>query len=418
MVMKVISVEKTECLKGNITIQGSKNTVLPIMAATLLGSGISVIYNCPMIEDVFVMCQLLECLHAEVTLENHILTIDTRNVQYAALPCSLTNKLRSSVLLLGPMLARWKKAELGVPGGCAIGLRPIDIHLQGLRKMNVDIGVQDDVVTGSTYYLHGGVVQLRFPSVGATENLIMTAVMANGRTILRGVAKEPEIIELCNYLTSMGALIEGIGTDTLMIKGTGQLSSCDYCNTYDRIVAGTYLLAAAAIPSDIRLCGIDDIDYMKNIIRVAVDLGVNVIKKDNYLSVHSYGKVRGGSFRTGIYPDFPTDLLPILIAVLTKSEVVSRIEETIFENRLSIIKELTKLGAIFDVSDRVVRTRGDCRLFGNMLVATDLRQGAALVVAGMLSEGKTLVSNTMYIARGYENIVGDLQKLGANIEYV
>ena len=246
----------------------------------------------------------------------------------------------------------------------------------------------------------------------------MTAVMANGITILRGVAKEPEIIELCNYLTSMGALIEGIGTDTLMIKGTGQLSSCDYCNTYDRIVAGTYLLAAAAIPSDIRLCGIDDIDYMKNIIRVAVDLGVNVIKKDNYLSVHSYGKVRGGSFRTGIYPDFPTDLLPILIAVLTKSEVVSRIEETIFENRLSIIKELTKLGAIFDVSDRVVRTRGNCRLFGNMLVATDLRQGAALVVAGMLSEGKTLVSNTMYIARGYENIVGDLQKLGANIEYV
>lgn len=418
MVMKVICVKKTDTLKGNVTIQGSKNTVLPIMAATLLGSGVSVIYNCPMIEDVAVMCQLLECLKAKITMENHTLTIDTRNVQYAALPCSLTSKLRSSVLLLGPMLARWKKVELGVPGGCAIGLRPIDIHLQGFRKMNVDIDVQGDVVTGSTYYLQGGVIQLRFPSVGATENLIMTAVVAKGRTILRGVAKEPEIIELCNYLISMGALIEGVGTDILTIKGTGQLSSCDYCNTYDRIVAGTYLLAAVAIPSDIRLYGIDDIGYMKNIIHIVSDMGINVIKRDNYLSVQSFGKVSGGSFRTGIYPDFPTDLLPILITVLMQAEQVSRIEETIFENRLSIIRELAKLGATFDVLDRVVQTRCNYRLCGNTLVATDLRQGAALVIAGMMSEGKSFVTNTRYIARGYEDIVKDLQKLGANIEYV
>lgn len=415
--MKAICVKKTECLKGSITVQGSKNAVLPIMAATLLGSGVSVIYNCPMIEDVMVMCQLLECLHAKTKLENHMLTIDTRDVQYAPLPCSLTTKLRSSVLLLGPMLARWKKVELGVPGGCAIGLRPIDIHLQGFRKMNVDISVQNDVVSGSTYYLQGGVVQLRFPSVGATENLIMTAVVAKGRTILRGVAKEPEIIELCNYLISMGALIEGVGTDVLIIKGTGQLSSCDYCNVYDRIVAGTYLLAAAAIPSEIRLYGIDDIGYMKNIIQVVSDLGVNVMKYDNCLSVQSVGKVNGGSFQTGIYPNFPTDLLPMLITVLMQSKQKSRIKETIFENRLSILRELAKLGATFDVSDRIVCTEGCCRLQGNTLCATDLRQGAALVVAGMMSEGTTMVTNTMYIARGYEDIVRDLQNLGANVDY-
>ncbi len=415
--MKDIIVEKTACLKGDITIQGSKNTILPIMAATLLGSGISVIYNCPMIEDVMVMCELLECLHAKTKLENHVLTIDTREVQYAKLPCSLTTRLRSSILLLGPMIARWKKVELGVPGGCAIGSRPIDIHLSGLHKMNVDIDVQDDVVTGSAYYLQGSVVQLRFPSVGATENLIMTAVVAHGRTILRGVAKEPEIIELCNYLISMGALIEGVGTDVLMIKGTGQLSSSDYCNVYDRIVAGTYLLTAAAIPSDIRLHGIDDIGYMKNIIKVAAHLGVNVIKRENYLHVQSLGTVDGGNFKTGIYPAFPTDLLPVLIAVLTQSEKTSYIEETIFENRLSIIREMKKLGATFEVEERKVCVEYCKSMQGNTLVATDLRQGAALVVAGMLSDGKSIVTHTGYIARGYENIVRDLKQIGVHIEY-
>lgn len=415
--MKAICVRKTERLKGSVTVQGSKNTVLPIMAATILGTGVSVIYNCPMIEDVTVMCQLLECLNAKTTLENHVLTIDTTHVEYAPLPCDLTTKLRSSVLLLGPILARWKKVELGVPGGCAIGLRPIDIHLIGLQKMNVDIDVFDDVVRGSTYHLQGGVVQLRFPSVGATENLIMTAVAASGRTILRGVAKEPEIIELCNYLISMGALIEGVGTDVLMIKGTSQLSSCDYCNVYDRIVAGTYLLAATAIPSDIRLQGIEDIGYMKNIISVASHLGVNVIKKDHCLNVQSFGVVNGGNFKTGIYPEFPTDLLPVLIAVLMQGKQSSQIEETIFENRLSITRELGKLGAVFDVKSQIVRIDSPCCLEGCTVCTTDLRQGAALVVAGMLSEGKTIVTNITYIARGYEDIVKDLQNLGANIEY-
>ncbi len=415
--MKDICVEKTASLKGDITIQGSKNTVLPIMAATLLGSGVSVIYNCPMIEDVMVMCELLECLHAKTKLENHVLTIDTREVEYAPLPCSLTTKLRSSVLLLGPMIARWKRVELGVPGGCAIGSRPIDIHLLGLRKMNVEIDVQNDVVNGRAYYLQSGVIQLRFPSVGATENLIMTAVVTPGRTILRGAAKEPEIIELCNYLISMGALIEGVGTDILVIKGTGQLSSSDYCNVYDRIVAGTYLLAAAALPSNIRLHGIDDIRYMKNIIRVATQLGVNVIKRENYLHVQSFGVVEGGNFKTGVYPAFPTDLLPVLIAVLMRSETTSYIEETIFENRLSIIRELKKLGAVMEVKGHKVSVQCSKNLHGDTLISTDLRQGAALVVAGMLSEGRTYVTHTGYIFRGYENIVQDLRSIGVQIKY-
>lgn len=416
--MKRIQVKKAKRLKGNISIQGSKNTVLPIMAATLLSRGVSVIHNCPTIEDVSVMCELLACLNVKTKLDGNRLTIDTRFAEYAPLPCILTTKLRSSVLLLGPILVRWKKVELGVPGGCAIGLRPIDIHLQGFAKMNIDISVENDEVKGAADALHGGIIPLRFPSVGATENLIMTAVLAKGKTVLKGVAKEPEIIELCNYLISMGASIEGIGTDTLSIEGVQKLTPCDYCNVYDRIVAGTYLLMSAAIPSEFRLYGIDDIHYIKNIINVTARLGVNVIRHDNYLAVSSLGVVQGGSFRTGIYPEFPTDLLPVLIAVLTFATRKSDIEETVFENRFSIVRELNKLGASCEVHNGIVFAGMDRALIGTTLDATDLRQGAALVVAGMLSEGNTVINNIKYIKRGYEDIVGDLQRIGVPIEYM
>ncbi len=416
--MKRIRVKGAESLNGTIKIQGSKNTVLPIMAATLLSSGVSVIYNCPNIEDVKVMCQLLECLHAKTQLVGNVLTIDTSEVCYEPLPCELTTKLRSSVLLLGPVLARWNKVELGVPGGCAIGLRPIDIHLEGLAKMNVDLNCQSDVLFGNTYYLQGCDIGLRFPSVGATENLIMAAVLAHGRSILRGVAKEPEIVELCNYLISMGALIEGVGTDTLIIKGTSVLESCDYCNVYDRIVAGTYLLMAAALPSNIVLSGIDDIHYIKNIIDVVSRLGINVIKRDNCLKIQSTGRVQGGEFETGIYPEFPTDLLSVLIVALAKSKERSSVEETIFENRLGITKELKKAGARLTLQKRTVYLEGNDSLYGCEVMATDLRQGAALVVLGVLSEGYTIITNISYIQRGYEDIVRDLQSVGIEIRYV
>ncbi len=416
--MKTICVKNAEKLQGNVWIQGSKNTILPVIAATLLGDGVSYIYNCPMIEDVEVMRQLLACMNVTTTLENHVLMIDASCARYAALPCELTTKLRSSVLLLAPILARWRKIELGVPGGCNIGLRPIDIHLKGLQKMNVTIHENNCILTGETCGLEGTVIQLRFPSVGATENLLMAAVTARGNTILRGAAKEPEIVELCNYLNAMGADIEGVGTDVLMIHGVASLHSCDYCNVYDRIVAGTYLLAAAAITSDIRLYGITDIAYIKNIIKTATDLGVNVIKMDQCLWVRSCGIVQEGNFMTGVYPDFPTDLLPVLIAVLTKADKNSTIKEMIFENRFGILSELEKLGATFVLDKQHVLIEGMRSLKGSSVCATDLRQGAALVVAGLLSQGDTCINNISYIARGYEDIVKDFKDLGADIEYM
>lgn len=416
--LKAISVKEAGTLKGTIEIQGSKNTVLPIMAATLLSSGISVIYNCPVIEDVQVMCRLLECLHVKTRLEDHVLTIDTREASYEPLPYSLTRRLRSSVLLLGPVLARWHKAELGMPGGCAIGLRPIDIHLEGFVKMNVDVNLHKDILTCETYYLQGCEYHMRFPSVGATENLIMAAVGAKGRTILRGAAREPEIIELCNYLLSMGALIEGIGTDVLVIKGTKELTSCDYVNVYDRIVAGTYLLMAAAVPSDIKMTGIEDIHYIKNIIQTASKLGVNVVKFDRYLSIQSFGRVAAGDFKTGIYPEFPTDLQPVLLTVLLKAVQDSSVTETVFENRFSIVKELEKLNADVQVKEQRAFIKGNVKLQGHTVRATDLRQGAALVVAGLISKGYTTVTDISYIERGYEDIVRDLQCVGVDITYI
>lgn len=416
--LKAISVKEAGELKGTIEIQGSKNTVLPVMAATLLTSGISVIYNCPMIEDVQVMCRLLECLHVKTRLADHTLTIDTREASYESLPYSLTKRLRSSVLLLGSMLARWHKAELGMPGGCAIGLRPIDIHLEGLVKMNVDVNLHKEILSCETYYLQGCEYHLRFPSVGATENLLMAAVGAKGRTILRGAAKEPEIIELCNYLVSMGALIEGIGTDVLIIKGTKELVASDYHNVYDRIVAGTYLLMAAAVPSDIKMTGIEDIHYLKNIIQTASKLGVNVIKFDRYLSIQSFGKVTAGDFETGIYPEFPTDLQPVLMAVLAKAVQDSSVTETVFENRFSIVKELEKLNAKIQIKEQKALIKGNIKLQGHTVKATDLRQGAALVVAGLISKGYTTITDISYIERGYEDIVRDLHCVGVDIAYV
>lgn len=416
--MKAISVKEASLLKGVIKVQGSKNTVLPVIAATILTCGISVIYNCPDITDVKAMCQLLNCLNIETVLDDNVLTIDTRYARYAKLPFEMTGKLRSSILMLGPMLARWHKAEIGFPGGCSIGKRPIDIHLEGLQKMNVDIDCYNGNLECSTFYLQGCEFHLRYPSVGATENLLMAAAGARGRTILRGAATEPEVVELCNYLTSMGVLIDGVGTDVLAIKGSSCLAASDYVNVYDRIVAGTYLLMASAIPSSIRLDGIDDIHYIKNIIKAVSKLGANVIKFDNCLHVQSCGSVLGGDFTTGIYPEFPTDLLPVLIVVLLNAEGGGSVTETVFENRLSVVDELMKLNAHIERDGQKVSVHKEGRLCGHTVRATDLRQGAAMVIAGLLAKGYTTITDISYIERGYEDIVRDLSRVGASISYI
>ncbi|MCR5702321.1 MAG: UDP-N-acetylglucosamine 1-carboxyvinyltransferase [Lachnospiraceae bacterium] len=404
-------------MKGTVSIQGSKNTVLPIIAASLLADGVSVIYNCPHIDDVEAMCELLNCLNVETKLVNNVLTIDTSNARYACLPEKLTCKLRSSVLLLGAMLAKWGHAGLGMPGGCAIGMRPIDIHLDGLRLMNVNIDCEEGMLCCSSKGLKGCDYTLRFPSVGATENLLIAASGIGEITILRGAAKEPEVIELCKYLMSMGACIEGIGTEVLIIKGTANLKSVSYTNVYDRIVAGTYLLLATAVCSEVRLTGINDISYLKNIIGVCVKLGACIIKINDSIRIASDGLVKAGSFSTGIYPDFPTDLQPVLASVLMKAYGESVITETVFEKRFSIVNELLKLGAAICVDKNKIIINGKKEIHGHTVKATDLRQGAALVVAGVMAKGYTTITDISFIERGYEDIVRDIASLGADIAY-
>lgn len=413
-----IRVCNTAYLNGTIEVQGSKNTVLPIIAATILTDGISVIHNCPDITDVHVMCELLKILNIEILYDNHVLVVNTSNITYAPLPYELTCRLRSSVLLLGAMLGRWGRAEVGRPGGCTIGIRPIDIHLEGFCRMNADINLNESVLCCQSFRLEGCDFKLRYPSVGATENLLLAACGAKGTTTLRGAAQEPEIIELCNYLSAIGVVIEGIGTDVLNIKSTDYLKSADYINVYDRIVAGTYMLIASAIPSDIILTGIDDIHYIKNIIKVCARLGLNVVGSNNTLRIRSSGDVIPGNFSTGTYPEFPTDLMPVLIAILLNAGGDSSVTETVFENRFSVVDELKKLNGRLCVKDNTVHIKRTERLSGNIVLATDLRQGAAMVAAGLMAAGSTTVMDVSYIERGYENIVRDLSNVGAKISYI
>lgn len=415
--LKAISVKGTSCIKGCIKIQGSKNTVLPIMAATLLTSGVTRIYNCPMIDDVYVMCDLLSCLGVVTSLDEHVLTVDTSNVRYAELPYDLTGKLRSSILLLGPMLVRFHKACIGMPGGCDIGARPIDLHLEGMMKMNVGVLIHKKVLTCECFHLQCCEYELRVPSVGATENLIMTAVGAMGRTVLKGVAREPEIIELCNYLVGIGVVIDGIGTDTLIIRGKCTLQCCDYHNPYDRVVAGTYLLMAASLPSDLKLSGIHPVSYIANIIKTVKMLGASVVVMDDYMTIQSEGNVSGGDFATGCFPEFPTDLQSVLVACLTKAGGISTVSETIFEKRFSIVSELQKLNANIIQKGKMMVVHPSC-MQGHTVKATDLRQGAALIVAGVLANGYTTVTDVSFVERGYENIVLDLKQIGVEIEYI
>lgn len=416
--LKAISIKGTSALKGSIEVQGSKNTVLPIMAASLLADGVTVIHNCPQIQDVTIMCRLLECLGAKTHREGKRLSIDTQNIVYRKLPVELTKKLRSSVLLLGPMIARFQKACVGMPGGCAIGKRPIDIHLEGLMKMGVDVSFEGEMLCCNCYHLQGTEYRLSFKSVGATENLLMAATRATGITILRDVAQEPEIVELCKFLASMGCLIEGIGTDVLIIKGCRCLEPVSYWNPYDRIVAGTYILMAAALPSDFRLYGVGNTKYIENVVCVARKLGVIIVQFKDSIGIYSDGHVQGGCFQTGVYPAFPTDLQPVLITVLLKALSESCVVETIFEDRFGIVEPLKRLGGRLSQKENCVYIHHSDCLHGHTVKATDLRQGAALVVAGVLCCGYTTVTDIGYIERGYEDIVRDLQNLHVNAEYI
>ncbi|PJJ27515.1 UDP-N-acetylglucosamine 1-carboxyvinyltransferase [Lacrimispora celerecrescens] len=412
--MSVIQVQGLRSLKGEIKIQGSKNAVLPMMAAAVLHKGTTVIHNVPRIQDVFCMLGILEHIGCICCFDGHSLTIDARDLTQAEIPEEYIKSMRSSIMLSGPLLGRTGNAVTSFPGGCSIGERPIDLHLSAFRKLGAIIEEKGDKLIVSANRLIGSHIYFPFPSVGATENALMSAVYAQGITVIHGAAKEPEIITLCEFLNNMGADIHGTGTSVLTVTGVSELCDSEFTVAGDRIVAGTYLMAVMAAEGDIVIQGIQP-GHLASAISLADRMGAELKRYESCLEVSMRGRPDCVDVITEPYPGFPTDLQSQLMAVMASAKGTGRIKETIFEGRFGTAKELHKLGADIIIEGKRADIRGLYPLKGNRVTATDLRGGAALVVAGLACEGVTEIHECHHIERGYEDICRDLSSLGAAI---
>ena len=413
--MDLVHIRGGNPLFGETRIQGSKNAVLPIMSATLLTGDVCEIENCPRISDVEHMQKLLIRIGCKISRMGRRLTIDAQNISEDKIAGESVTKMRSSIMLLGALLGRCGQATIEYPGGCVIGKRPIDIHLKALSQMGVVIHEKDGLLYAKASKLKGASIKLPFASVGATENVILAAVAAEGITVIQNAAREPEIVALCEFLKEAGAVIEGIGGRTLLILGEKPLHGISYAIPADRIVAGTYLLSAVGCGGHIFL---EDAPtkHMGSIMKVATMLGAEMTVVEEGLSILAE-PVRKSlpCIKTDVFPGFPTDLQSPLMAVLSVSRGLSVIEETIFEDRFRMAQELTKMGAQVMTEGKCALITGVEKLIGCEVVANELRGGAGLVLAGCIAEGDTIVRNRHFIERGYEDICRDYQNLGVNI---
>lgn len=402
-------------LQGQVTVQGSKNAALPVLAATILISGCSMVENCPRITDVFHMQTLLKSIGCKTVWEGGNLKVDATEVRQERMPSQEVKEMRSSISLLGSLLSRTKEAVMEHPGGCTIGERPIDIHIDALKRMGVRFEEKEEVLYASTAGLEGAELTLKFPSVGATENILLAAVLAKGETYIRGAAREPEITALCEFLQGAGAHIEGAGSSDIYIKGVEKLHESRYRIPADRIVAGTYL-AGCLIAGGSILLRKAPVKQMSAVIRTAKQMGAVFQEAPEGLYVQAPDRLKTpGYIETEVYPGFPTDMQSPFLAALAVAEGESVLCETIFENRYHIVEPLSQMGADLKVKDGKVYIKGVARLKGTCARAEELRGGAALVMAGLGAEGHTKISGCGYIYRGYENIGKDLRELGARV---
>lgn len=415
--MSVIQVQGLRSLKGEIKIQGSKNAVLPMMAAAVLHKGTTVIHNVPRIQDVFCMLGILERIGCRCCLDSHSLTIDAADLTQTEIPEEYIKSMRSSIVLSGPLLGRAGNAVTSFPGGCSIGERPIDLHLAAFRSLGAGIEEKGEKLLVSAKRLTGNHIYFPFPSVGATENALLAAVYAQGVTVIHGAAKEPEITALCEFLNNMGAGIHGAGTSRLAVSGVTELHDSEFTVTGDRIVAGTYLTAVMAAEGSIVMKGIRP-EYLTAVLDLAEKMGAEMKRYKNHLEVAMRGRPDGADAVTKPYPGFPTDLQSQVMAVMASAWGSSRMEETIFEGRFGTARELQKLEADIVIEGKRAVIHGLYPLKGNCVTATDLRGGAALVVAGLACEGVTEIRECHHIERGYEDICQDLSNLGAVIRGV
>jgi UDP-N-acetylglucosamine 1-carboxyvinyltransferase len=404
-------------LNGTVKISGAKNAVLPIMTAALLARGKSVLHNVPHLNDIKMMAHLLRVIGARVDVEAETMSIDSTHCSYFEAPYELVSKMRASIYVLGPLLARFGQAKVSFPGGCAIGTRPVDLHIEAMRQLGAKIDIEHGYILAKTKNLVGTTIEFPKVSVGATANVLMAAVLAKGITILKNAAKEPEIGSLIDFLNKMGAQIKGKDTTVLEITGVPQLQPTKMKMIPDRIETGTFMIAAAITGSEIKITNTVP-KLVESLTKKLESAGVKIEQQPDSLHILPTPKIQAIDISTQPYPDFPTDLQAQFMALMCLAEGTSRIQENIFPDRFMHVAELKRLDADIQVTKNLATIQGVTELSGAPVMATDLRASAALVLAGLAAKGKTVISRIYHIDRGYEKIEEKLQALGADIKRV
>jgi len=411
--MEKIIINGGHPLSGEVKIGGAKNAVLPIMAASLIIDGLTVVRKVPNLRDTRTMAKLLEIVGAGVKLKNHKLEIDGSTVDNPVAPYELVKTMRASFYVLGPLVARFGSARVSLPGGCAWGPRPVDYHLKGLEQLGAKITLDGGNILAEAKKLMGAKIRFDYPSVGATGNIVMAAVLAKGETLIENAAKEPEIVQLCEFLNSAGGQIEGVATSTIQIQGVDELRPTSVTVIPDRIEAGTFLIAGAAL-GEIKLIDVEP-NHLKAVIENLQLVGAKLEISENSITIKKPKKLKPIDIITNVYPGYPTDLQAQWTALMTAASGSAIITDTVYQDRFNHIPELHRMGADIKLEGNTAIIRGRPELVGAPVMSTDIRASAALILAGLMAEGRTEISRVYHIDRGYENIEAKFRKLGAKI---
>lgn len=414
--MDKLLIEGGTCLSGKVTISGAKNAALPILAGTLLATEPVTVSNVPHLMDVTTTISLLQTMGAQITIDDSLnIEVDARNVSHRKAPYELVKTMRASILVLGPLVARFGEAEVSLPGGCAIGARPVNLHVAGLQAMGAEIVVENGFIKARSKRLTGAHIVFDTVTVTGTENLLMAAVLADGKTVLENAAREPEVVDLANFLAGMGARIDGAGTGTITVQGVDELGGTSYNVMPDRIETGTYLVAAAMTGGHIRVLNTAPHTLEAVLIKLA-EAGADITTGDDWIELDMHGqRPNSVDVRTAPYPAFPTDMQAQFCALNSIAEGVGTITETIFENRFQHVLELQRMGADLQLEGNTAICTGVEQLTAAPVMATDLRASASLILAGLTAKGETLVDRIYHVDRGYERIEEKLRQLGAKI---
>ncbi|MBQ4527435.1 MAG: UDP-N-acetylglucosamine 1-carboxyvinyltransferase [Clostridia bacterium] len=412
--MSRLIINSSKPIDGEVSVSGSKNSALPILSACLLTEGNVILSNVPDLSDIDAMIQILSSLGCKITFENSTVSANTKNIKNICLPYDLTGRIRASFLVAGPLLARFGHASVSLPGGCTIGTRPVDLHLKGFKSLGAKYTISDGKIDIECKSLKGARIYLDFPSVGATQNIMMAASLAEGETIIENCASEPEISDLADFINKCGGRITGAGSDKIIINGVKSLSGCSHTVIPDRIEAGTFMIAAVASGGKIRVKNINPA-HLTSVSSKLTEIGAQIAEFGDELSIFSPKIKKSTDIKTMPYPGFPTDMQSQFASLLCLVGGTSVITETIFENRFMYVPELVRMNAKIKVDGRCAVINGNSDLVGAEVNATDLRSGAALAIAGICAKGKTIINNAEFLNRGYSDFCKKMSMLGVDI---